>query len=580
MTHNKRNLALCILVWFLPVFSSFGYMTVTVTFVNDTASTMAAYVAWIPHTGGTMENSSVTAGNSHTFAPYTENGSSPSGTYAIQLWDGTTIYGPGQPYNRPVLSGILASGNVNYTFYMSGMVNSTNCLEQIANALSNDSGMTMICNLIGADGRQYASVSLLPYQDYNYTATLPCAAFPTAWYTYYVATNVVITQNGSNGVQTTTTQVSTNAGGTFNGSNGSSNGVSIVTSDQVPPNSIYNAGVSSTNGNSPVIFGPTALTNGSIATEQGSAAIVAAIQTEQGVLHNDLTGYGSGTTGLLGGILQNLGTNRFGFVANTNGSGETNYALETTAETGTNLLGLINSNSAGTYGVESNLYAWATNTFSTNGIANPKDTNWIAGVQSTANSTATALNADFGTLEVAGEMPGVIPGGSGDALTIAMPGGHNFIMGSSVMPSLGAAVLARLAISALIWLRTYQKMVNVAARHVLGVLGQTQLGGNQQMALGNNADLPTGLSYVAIVAAALVAVPVALAPALLTTHVNFSGLSGAVGAVAGLPMWSTCTQFVPVDTIFSAITTYFGFRYLLVFPAVSLSRIICKFCIR
>jgi hypothetical protein len=243
-------------------------------------------------------------------------------------------------------------------------------------------------------------------------------------------------------------------------------------------------------------------------------------------------------------------------------TGLSNVATETTLQGVTNLLGLIQEGQTN-------------GSHLTNGMS--LDTNWIGGVSAAGAALASSVQSGYGSLSIASVQPSVTGGGSG-ATTLGVAT-MTMTLDTSHVPGFSLLGYAKTIASFLVFLFTFAAMVKYTQESITRVINQRQVQGNLEMieglGFGGNLDVVTGAMYLAIIASALLAIPVATATVLLTMKGDLHDPSGAFAALAsvagGFP-WAVVTQAFPLEACIVCFFQYFLYRYILMWPACFLAR--------
>jgi hypothetical protein len=274
----------------------------------------------------------------------------------------------------------------------------------------------------------------------------------------------------------------------------------------------------------------------------------------EGIASNGLPGWaGSGTN-------QQQGTD-------TN-SWPTNYNLEYTQRGMSNLLSLSWSNQM----------FEATNGLGTNGL----DTNYVATIESRATKAGGDIGTALGTPAVPHGLSSASDAGGGET-TISI-GSHTMTLSSAIIPIEWLHLARTIAGIFIFWLM-FRRMVDCTEAQILGAIGQPQAGGlvGTTPVAGDVAHISTGLAYLAIISAAIVAIPVAVSATLFSFGGSIGDPSSAFVSLAaasgGFP-WAICAAGFPLAALVSSVATYFTYRYVLMFPALIVARMIILFCIR
>jgi hypothetical protein len=134
---------------------------------------------------------------------------------------------------------------------------------------------------------------------------------------------------------------------------------------------------------------------------------------------------------------------------------------------------------------------------------------------------------------------------------------------------------------------TFCAILQSALEMVDKFFGQRQIEGNKQSGFGWDADLPSGLFYAAVFASVIGAFPVAVAAFCTTTGftaANVQAAAASYNAVTSSPMWTLCTEWIPVATLVTAffswaLITYFYGPLLLITGRSVLMMLLASFVI-
>jgi hypothetical protein len=286
---------------------------------------------------------------------------------------------------------------------------------------------------------------------------------------------------------------------------------------------------------------------------------------------------GFGTlAGSLGGSLSNLDASLAGLGTNIEGMGS-NFDS-----------GMSNLNQQLTQMAISNLLAETLSNDEYQATNTSIDTNYVANIVSSATTANGQIASAEGTVFGVGGFPVAVPDPGGGSYVIPIVGTTMTISTGNI--PMGILVDAQLVASFLICVYTFRKMVHCTAEYILGVFGQPQWGGivGTTPIVGDAAHVSTAFAYLAIISSAIVLVPVVASTALYAFYgsSSFWSMNGAAGgfsalanAAGGVP-WAILTTVFPLSALITCATTYFMYRYVLMFPVVTLSRTIIGYCIR
>lgn len=517
--------------------------------------------------GQSTQNSATSQAN-YTYAAY---GTPPGGSQVVSSQ---------QP-------GSAVSGDIWFVLFPGG----TNHCMNIPQTVSNPTGLPVLGYWI-LNGATVYTTSIGPGLSATYTFTCVDASNSKMSWGYNSSPPTMGTDGNGNIVST---------GPANNGSSGGDG--NILTNS---------SGSGASSGSAPV-SAPIVLTNGPIAWGSTTSSAVSVDAAGFGILHGD----NQQALLALNQIAQDL-VNQYNMQSNgfwfdgmwiqTNTAATTNAIAKYSGGGGgsnTINLNLTNNVAVSNYvavtnfvNPDTNALAWlgqiATNTSvlpslygdSTNGQAhatNLLSTNFIAGNVTAGTALGNTLATALASADISSVKPSVSEPGSA-SVTIPVIGAQVMTLSTSLIPGWSLTTIARDIMAALVFLYTFRKMVQVTEDKMLEALNQRQMQGNQQMAegltFGANLDIVSGLVYLAIVAAALVAIPTAITYTLFAFKGNISDVSGDFAGLAsassGFP-WAVVTSLFPLSALITCFFEYFAYRYVLVFPALMVSRCIILF---
>lgn len=291
--------------------------------------------------------------------------------------------------------------------------------------------------------------------------------------------------------------------------------------------------------NPPIVFTPSSATNVSIAVQQGSAGVVAALSQFAAQNHMDLQE-----------VQNDIGQWAQWESTNSSGGGGLGGDGWTNGITSNQLWGLL-MDLQGTNKFEAD--EW------TNEIAGPEGT--LA--DSVSNSWAAALGSPP-------SVPSVSAGGAFDVNVVTISAGGQsfpFEIKSANIPNFSVTTIGRDVAAWVLWLITYFACVKVAQDCAFRALNQRQAEGSNQEIAGFNAKLPIAFAYAATIAGLLGTLPYTLYALLSTAHGNaFSYTALDSLQATGGQVWNMVTTLVPVDIVVAAFFNYVTFRYFYAFP--------------
>ncbi len=286
----------------------------------------------------------------------------------------------------------------------------------------------------------------------------------------------------------------------------------------------------------------------------GFNKVVDSVNSEANLLHGDLTNH-SGSSGTSTNIVS---------VSLTNNISITNNVTVTNVPD-TNALALLGQIATNTS--PSNWYGFATNF---------GGTQWGAAVSNfIATGVSNGTTLSNGWIGAAGgvftNFPSLSPGPDGVVFTFgSLPGG---IAAPDMEISL-AHLTATLPVAAtwitraniilgwLIWVGCFIAMVTWGETALSETMNQRQVQGFKAQFVGTNGEILVAPIYVALMAAAIVAIPGTLLTMWAPVKTTIAGLPffSTLQASAGFEMWQVMLALTPLDAVIAAFMTYWLFR--------------------
>jgi len=495
-----------------------------------------------------------------------------------------------------------SSGGSSATFNLAGAGSCTNipppptnspCMTNMTISWFNDEHVPVYVEVVGALG-SHGSFLTAAGQAGSYSANVPCNDIP--WGVeerhWYENSNNIYAPLDPSGI--------TNGSGTASPIQGTTQGQSpsppVPGSSALPPGGAPSQQIISTNGNGTVqtnIVNPTTppilyysptnystgqqapilftsepnSTNNALISGEGFQALYTELSEFAGQNHTDIQSLLSSSDALSNAL--------YGIGNGTNGEGTdtnlfpTNLDLQMTQVGISNLLALSYSNQQ---------FA-ATNNLDTNAL----NTNFVATTVSRGTAAGQEINTAFGNLVVPAGLSSADDAGQGST-TIPIGGTQTMTLSSAIIPIEWLHLARTIAGIFIFWLM-FRRMVDCTQSQILGVIGQPQAGGlvGTTPVVGDTAHVSTGLAYLAIISAAIVAIPVAVSATLYSFGAGISDPTSAFGSLAGAAggfPWAICAAGFPLAALISSVATYFSYRYILMFPVLVVARMIILFCIR